>query len=487
MAMGPPIGRDEKLEAKQIGQDYREIEQTTVVVMAQILAKILKQIRSSLGLPKDKDVKVEIDLDGKKALEVAGSKELKVKPSRDIAVDDLKYIQRAIALPAIASAQEAAAPKEFDRNLTIKVNGSEVFRLKDGVVELNALQREQQREAQPQPVSQRFAKASTKEAHVNPASEQQLERAKRIAQEFAQQRQQGKKPSLEEIAKTVDSRQSNQKEPASQSVEVENERQSPLPQSTLESSKEAAQVSVERPERTDQSPEVQSRPIEAQAAYASSSKSEPKPEPSPLIPAATPEVISESEGEVFRQNSSPVNQQKSAPPAVIVFEREFSQRVEQRSLRTELSGVLKTINEARLNIQKSISSYIDQTKQRLGLSSAPPDNEARSLRQDLESLAVARTARRLIEQFGSPNEKGGRSFGGSTYQIESNGQDLSINSSYRGNVLVVTNGQISSNLSERDVKQFREIDKQLMHDARQQLDRGEQDRDRDRGKSYEIE
>ena len=64
---------------------------------------------------------------------------------------------------------------------------------------------------------------------------------------------------------------------------------------------------------------------------------------------------------------------------------------------------------------------------------------------------------------------------------------LSINSTYRGNVLVVTNGQISSNLSERDVKQFREIDKQLMHDARRQLDRGEPDRDRDRGKSYEIE
>ncbi len=477
MAMNPPIGRDEKLEAKQIGQDYREIEQTTVVVMAQILAKILKQIRSSLGLPKDKDVKVEVDLDGKKALEVAGSKELKVKPSRDIAVDDLKYIQRAIALPAIANAQEAAAPNEFDRNLTIKVNGEEVFRLKDGVVELNALQREQQREAQPQPASQQFAKASTKEAHVNPAGEQQLERAKRIAQEFAQQRQQGKEPSLEEVARAVDSRQSNQKEPASQSVEVENEQQSPLPQSTLESSKEVAQVSAQ----SRMSPKVQSQPIEAQAAEALSSKYVHSPQPE----AVTPEVVPQRD--VSRENFAPVSQKEAESPILVVFEREVSSRLEDKSVTSGLSGMFAKLNQARLSIQKSISSFVDQTKQRLGLGGTSKDTEARSLRQDLESLAVARTARRLIEQFGSPNEKGGRSFGGRTYQIESNGQDLSINSTYRGNVLVVTNGQISSNLSERDVKQFREIDKQLMHDARQQLDRGEPDRDRDRGKSYEIE
>ncbi len=469
MSTHTPMGRDEKLESKQIGEDYREIEQTSVVLLAQILAKILKQIRESLNLPKDKNTKVEIDLDGKKALEASGSKSLEVKPSADISADDVKYIQKAIAQPAQKHKESVAPSNEFDRNLTIKVNGQEVFRLKDGVVELNALYQER-----------REVETRSKSRQVNPENEQRLERAKAIAKEFANQKDQGKTPKIEEVARTVDSQQSNKKESASQSVEVENEQQPPLPQSTLESSKEAAQVNVEKPH---QSSEVQSRPIEAQASEAFSSKYDPEPEQA----AVTLEGVTASEREVSFESLAPVNQKEAESPILVVFKREVSNRLEDKSVTSDLSGIFSKLNQARRSIQKSISSFVDQTKQRLGLGGTSKDTEARSLRQDLESLAVARTARRLIEQFGSPNEKGGRSFGGSTYQIESNGQDLSVNSTYRGNVLVLTNGQISSKLSERDVKQFREIDKQLMHDARQQLDRGEPDRDRDRGKSYEIE
>ena len=397
--MRTPHNRDDKIEGKQIGEDHREIEKTS----AAILLAILKRILDSLDLG-GKKARVEIDLDGKRAVEATQANTLNVKQMRDITPDDLRYIERAIASPAAHQSEPSTA---LDRDLTIRVNGSEVFRLKEGVVERNELQSERHKDVSVKP-----------ESKANPEAEKQIERAKQIAFEFAQQRQKGNSPNIEEVAKTVDSRQSSQPQAASESEAVQ---------------------------------------------------------------AVTPEVVPEKQTASI---SNAVNRKEPLQPTIVIFEREVSSRVQNRSVNNSLSGMFAAINQARLDIQRSVSSFIDRTRQKLGLGQ---DGEAKSLRQDLESLAVARTARKLIEQFGSPSPSGGRSFGGSTYQIHSRGTNLTVNATHRGTVLEVENGQIRSNLSERDVKQFREIDKQLMHDARQQLDRGEQDRDRDRGKSYEIE
>ena len=350
------MGRDEKIEGKQIGEDHRETERTSALILFAVIKKIL----DTLDL-KDKKAKVEIQLDGKKAVEATQNKGLTIKRTKEITTEDARYIERAISV----AASESKEP--LNRDLSIKVNGEEVFRLKDGVVELNSL-----------------------------AREQQVKRAKAIAQEFTRQRQQGKQPTLKEVAHTID----------------KGEQQS-----------ETAPKNVSEPPSKD--------------------------------PTVNPEV----------------------QPAIIILEREVQNRVEEPTTARGLSGVAEAFNQAQLGIQQSISSFVDRTRERFGI-----DPESRSLRQDLESLAVAHTAKKLIAEFGTPDSKGGQSFGGATYQIHAQGSNLTVHSTHRGTILEVQDGQIKSNLEERDVKQFREIDKQLMH-YKHELSEG---RDRDKGASIDI-
>lgn len=350
------MSRDEKIEGKQIGEDHRETERTSALILFALIKKILDTLEL-----KDKKAKVEIQLDGKKAVEATQNKGLTIKRAKEITTEDARYIERAISV----AASESKEP--LNRDLSIKVNGEEVFRLKDGVVELNSL-----------------------------AREQQVKRAKAIAQEFTRQRQQGKQPTLKEVAHTID----------------KGEQQS-----------ETAPKNVSEPPSKD--------------------------------PTVNPEV----------------------QPAIIILEREVQNRVEEPTTARGLSGVAEAFNQARLGIQQSISSFVDRTRERLGI-----DPESKSLRQDLESLAVAQTARKLIAEFGTPDSKGGQSFGGATYQIHAQGSNLTVHSTHRGTILEVQDGQIKSNLEGRDVKQFREIDKQLMH-YKHELSEG---RDRDQGASIDI-
>ena len=350
------MSRDEKIEGKQIGEDHRETERTSALILFALIKKIL----DTLDL-KDKKAKVEIQLDGKKAVEATQSEGLTIKRAKEITTEDARYIERAISV----AASESKEP--LNRDLSIKVNGEEVFRLKDGVVELNSL-----------------------------AREQQVKRAKAIAQEFTRQRQQGKQPTLKEVAHTID---------------------------------KGEQQSETAPKNVSESPSKD--------------------------PTVNPEV----------------------QPAIIILEREVQNRVEEPTTARGLSGVAEAFNQARLGIQQSISSFVDRTRERLGI-----DPESKSLRQDLESLAVAQTARKLISEFGTPDSKGGQSFGGATYQIHAQGPNLTVHSTHRGTILEVQDGQINSKLEERDVKQFREIDKQLMH-YKHELSEG---RDRDKGASLDL-
>ena len=353
------MSRDEKIEGKQIGEDHRETERTSALILFALIKKILDPLEL-----KDKKAKVEIQLDGKKAVEATQSEGLTIKRAKEITTEDARYIERAIGV----AASESKEP--LNRDLSIKVNGEEVFRLKDGVVELNSL-----------------------------APEQQVKRAKAIAQEFTRQRQQGKQPTLKEVARTIDKGE-------------------------------------------------QESPTTPKAAVS---------EPPSKAPTVNPEMLSQ--------------------PATIILEREMQNRIKEPTAARGLSRVAEAFNQARLGIQQSISSFVDRTRERLGI-----DPESKSLRQDLESLAVAQTARKLIAEFGTPDSKGGQSFGGATYQLHAQGPNLTVHSTHRGTILEVENGQIKSNLEGRDLKQFREIDKQLMH-YRHELSEG---RDRDKGASIDI-
>ena len=111
-----------------------------------------------------------------------------------------------------------------------------------------------------------------------------------------------------------------------------------------------------------------------------------------------------------------------------------------------------------------------------GLSSEPPMRVRQlgnlspagdaGLTRDLTALALARTARKLLDVTGSrPNVQGKRVFqGGSQYRIEETPNSLKIQAAERGQILSIDNGKIASNLGPRDIAHFRFIDRELSRD-----------------------
>jgi len=93
------------------------------------------------------------------------------------------------------------------------------------------------------------------------------------------------------------------------------------------------------------------------------------------------------------------------------------------------------------------------------------------LTRDLTALALAKTARKLLDVTGSrPNVQGKRIFqGGSQYRIEETPNSLKIKAGERGQILSIDNGKIRSDLTSKDVAYFRFIDRELNQDLKLQL------------------
>ncbi|MGF1523286.1 MAG: hypothetical protein ACFBSF_13300, partial [Leptolyngbyaceae cyanobacterium] len=113
-----------------------------------------------------------------------------------------------------------------------------------------------------------------------------------------------------------------------------------------------------------------------------------------------------------------------------------------------------------------------------GISSEPPlrsrqlGNLApegdRGLTRDLTALALAKTARKLLDVTGSrPNVQGKRIFqGGSQYRIEETPSSLKLQAAERGTILSIDNGKIKSELTPQDITYFRFIDRELSQDLK---------------------
>ncbi len=92
----------------------------------------------------------------------------------------------------------------------------------------------------------------------------------------------------------------------------------------------------------------------------------------------------------------------------------------------------------------------------------------RGLTRDLTALALAKTARKLLDVTGSrPNVQGKRIFqGGSQYRIEETPHSLKLQAAERGTILSIDNGKIKSELTPQDITYFRFIDRELSQDLK---------------------
>ena len=90
------------------------------------------------------------------------------------------------------------------------------------------------------------------------------------------------------------------------------------------------------------------------------------------------------------------------------------------------------------------------------------------LTRDLTALALAKTARKLLDVTGSrPNVQGKRIFqGGSQYSIEETPNSLKLQAAERGTILSIDNGKIKSELTPKDIIYFRFIDRELSQDLK---------------------
>ena len=127
------------------------------------------------------------------------------------------------------------------------------------------------------------------------------------------------------------------------------------------------------------------------------------------------------------------------------------------------SDFMKARQQIQIMGLEGISSEPPMRVRQLG--NLSPAGEA-GLTRDLTALALARTARKLLDVTGSrPNVQGKRVFqGGSQYRIEETPNSLKIQAAERGQILSIDNGKITSNLGPRDIAHFRFIDRELSRD-----------------------
>jgi hypothetical protein len=137
--MSNPIIPIDRYEAKESGRAIQEAQNTVMSAGAAATIALIRELLKSLKLP-EKSVNVEIAINDSVAYQANAQtgKNLEVNPESPALSDkQLRYLKEVVKLPR--SNEPAAASIPLAQNVTITVDGKEVFRLKDGMIEQNLL------------------------------------------------------------------------------------------------------------------------------------------------------------------------------------------------------------------------------------------------------------------------------------------------------------------------------------------------------------
>ena len=129
----------DRYEAKESGRAIQEAQNTVVVTGAVATLALIRELLKHLKLPeKSANVKIAIDDSVAYRAKVQAGKNLEVNPeSPALSEKQLPYLKAVVKLPQ--SHEPAAASIPLDKDVTITVDGKEVFRLKDGIVQKNLI------------------------------------------------------------------------------------------------------------------------------------------------------------------------------------------------------------------------------------------------------------------------------------------------------------------------------------------------------------
>ena len=137
--MSNPIIPIDRHDAKESGRAIQEMQNTVMETGTAATLALIRELLKSLKLL-NKPVKVEIAINDSVAYQANAQADDKLNvhsADNTLSEPQIRYLKDVVKLPQ--SDEPAVASIPLDQNVTITVDGQEVFRLKDGIVENNRL------------------------------------------------------------------------------------------------------------------------------------------------------------------------------------------------------------------------------------------------------------------------------------------------------------------------------------------------------------
>ncbi|MEL4897401.1 DNA polymerase [Crocosphaera sp. Alani8] len=499
------ISSEQVHETKKGAEELQAVPHEIAVEGSKILKKILDRLKKS---QKNKENKgnLNIDLDsGKSPVEVQINLDkeqvFKGEPTnknldklKGVSQKDLSYLSKALDL------EVGKAPEGFNRNLTIKFNEQEVFKLKDGVVKVNELSQEKQQsqflnktqvKVQEKPKNQ--AISSQENSSVVSLNKQtdipiQLKtKESELEKEFASLEVEEELKSLKEKMNSQQS-SSNQakkqgKVPISIPIELEEETS---PQTEIESEKES-KPTVENKEKK-QSPV--SIPIEIESETSETEQNSEQTQENNTTSNQSVDTDNSLEKSLSQLGIDPktlsqvIEQVKAAEnkssPVIVVINNQSPQTKEKatnildplkkvpnlfektkQGLNKSLSNISQSIKQNLAKLKQQGKETIKNNKQRLKSIVRDP-KQKREVQSDLNNVTALGATSRIMANFGQDNGQGGQVFEGNTFKFEKTNNDLKIIAKdRRGEILSFEKGKLSGDLTKDDLKQLKTIDREL--------------------------
>ncbi len=172
--MANPVIPIDRYDAKESGRAIQEAQDTVMVTGAAAIIALIRELLKYLKLlEKSANVKIAIDDSVAYRANTQAGKALEVNPeSPTLFEKQLPYLKAVVKLPQ--SNEPAAASIPLDKDVTITVDGKEVFRLKDGIVQKNLIAPAAE-QVQDQPTQEMKKPATAQETPVQTAQVEVVE------------------------------------------------------------------------------------------------------------------------------------------------------------------------------------------------------------------------------------------------------------------------------------------------------------------------
>jgi hypothetical protein len=435
--MSNPVIPIEGYDARESGRAIQEAQNAVLEVGTKAITALLRELLMALKL-RQSSAQVEIKINDAVKYEGTVSLDNTAQQQGDVSSlsqAQLSYLQKVIQLPE--SEQPAAS---LDQDVTIAVNGVEVFRLQKGVVEKNLLVSPSKQ------TNQTVGKSPPKLKQSLPQSQQTMQ------EESSQES--GKEFELSPPPLPLP--------PPSQYQTIEEEDFSPKLKQSLPQSQQTMQE---------------------ESSQESGKEFELSPPPLPLPPLSQYQAIEEEDSPEFNEEESSFSEeqkqelenlginpaglqrgmvqqsQNQAPhtPIIIVLNRELEQNSSKSTTKKNLNFLQSGFQNAFRNFSHKVSSWLASVKDKIIPKARP------NLKQDLQNLAVINIASKLLDRFGSRDHLGYEVFETTNYRLERDPQKnmVVVANDGRGSILVLNEGKIESDLTRKDVERFRAVDREL--------------------------